>query len=236
MLFWWKGTWRWRVSWYDRGDIHVLLESHGETLTDDNLEELVKSSTKEEDSEDSDEPDLPFWTLEKFFNVFSKAQELRDLFNEFDSSMEDTIHDTCGIMTIYNHWRTSLKFSNGKRNSFLLTMFFKKLTKSPKSTLENPQPSTSSAPDIAFTPFEASVSPKSSCMSPSWQILHRGTTCTVWISSFGPSLSSGWKMTISLSHHNLCSVIYHKCFHFMDPVDNTINVTNMKMSTSKAKI
>lgn len=50
------------------------LEEHREMLTNEELEELVRSSTEEEETET--EPAM--WTLEKFGEVFWNTQTLKE--------------------------------------------------------------------------------------------------------------------------------------------------------------
>ena len=61
------------------------------------LDDLMRSSTKDEDDDsrevDNDE-EPAVWTLEKFSQVFAKAQALQDDIMEFDMSMEQALRVT----------------------------------------------------------------------------------------------------------------------------------------------
>lgn len=64
-----------------------LIESQRETLTNEELEELIKSSTEDED-DDNKQEEPASWNLHKFAEVFQAAQHLNDLISEYDPSME----------------------------------------------------------------------------------------------------------------------------------------------------
>jgi len=67
------------------------IEEHHEVLTNEELEDLVKSST-EEDEETEVEPAM--WTLEKIGEVFRTAQNLKVKIMDHDYLMKRSIKVT----------------------------------------------------------------------------------------------------------------------------------------------
>ena len=60
-------------------DIEEHIAGHAQTLTNEELEDLTRSSMENEDDENQetdDEEEPATWTLEKFSHVFAKAQAL----------------------------------------------------------------------------------------------------------------------------------------------------------------
>nr|XP_020660653.1 tigger transposable element-derived protein 1-like [Pogona vitticeps] len=75
-------------------EVKEHIESHREVLTNEEWEELVKSSTEDEEEEKvkeeaAEEPAM--WTVEKFAEVFQIAQALKDKITESDPRMERSI-------------------------------------------------------------------------------------------------------------------------------------------------
>lgn len=131
-------------------DVEELIESHRETLTDEDLEELVKSTEEEEqETQDDENPtDLPIWTLEKFATVFSKVQELKDLILEYDPAIEDALRYSRGITAVLQPLQDKFQTMKQERKQLPITMFLKKLPVTTTRPITDCQPSTSSAPVI----------------------------------------------------------------------------------------
>uniref|UniRef100_A0A452GJZ5 HTH CENPB-type domain-containing protein n=1 Tax=Gopherus agassizii TaxID=38772 RepID=A0A452GJZ5_9SAUR len=77
-------------------EIEELIESHRETLTNKELEELIKSSTDDKDDDDEEEEPAS-WNLHKFLEVFQAVKHLNDLISEYNSSMERSLKITSSI-------------------------------------------------------------------------------------------------------------------------------------------
>ena len=119
------------------------IEEHQEVLKNAELEALVKSSTEEEEIEV--EPAM--WTLKKFGEVFRMAQILKEKIMDYDPMMKCSIKVTCMITEALQPIQQM--FNELKRPKQQLTiMMFYKVKKKKVSTIEDPQPSTSSALDI----------------------------------------------------------------------------------------
>lgn len=120
------------------------VEGHREVLTNEELEELVKSST-EDDEEAETEEEPATWTLQKLAEVFRIAQTLKDKIMEYDPWMERSIKVTRmiteGLQPLQQH------FDELKRQQLPLTMSFQKVSKKKPATNKDPQPSTSSVTD-----------------------------------------------------------------------------------------
>ncbi|KAH1185710.1 hypothetical protein KIL84_018459 [Mauremys mutica] len=78
-------------------EIEELIENHRETLTNKELEELIKSSTEDEDDDDDQEEKPASWNLHKFAEVFQAAKHLNDLISEYDPSVERSLKITRSI-------------------------------------------------------------------------------------------------------------------------------------------
>ncbi|KFD62366.1 hypothetical protein M514_11661 [Trichuris suis] len=81
------------------GDLREHLEDHRGVFSNQELEEMTKSSTdsEDDDAESVEQVEPPSWTLEKFADVFHQAQILRDKILEYDPSMERGLMVTRGI-------------------------------------------------------------------------------------------------------------------------------------------
>ncbi|CAM5144931.1 unnamed protein product [Natator depressus] len=77
-------------------EIEELIESHRETLTNKELEELIKSSTEDKDVDDEQEEPAS-WNPHKFAEVFQAAKHLNGLISEYDPSMERSLKITRSI-------------------------------------------------------------------------------------------------------------------------------------------
>jgi hypothetical protein len=77
----------------EEGEEHI--EEHREVLTNEELEELVKSSPEEEEAEEEEtETEPAMWTLEKFGEMFRIAQTLKEKIMDYDPVMEHSIKVT----------------------------------------------------------------------------------------------------------------------------------------------
>ncbi|CAM5075763.1 unnamed protein product [Natator depressus] len=74
-----------------------LIESHRETLTNEELEELIKLSSSTSSSVDQQEEPAS-WNLHKFAEVFQATKHLNDLISEYEPSMEQSLKITRSIM------------------------------------------------------------------------------------------------------------------------------------------
>ncbi|KAH1170439.1 hypothetical protein KIL84_001424 [Mauremys mutica] len=93
-------TLRWPGKWGGDGFINILeeeteelIKSHRKTLTNEELEELIKSSTEDEDDDDEKEEPAS-WNHHTFAEVFQAAKHLNDLISEYDPSMERSLKIT----------------------------------------------------------------------------------------------------------------------------------------------
>lgn len=60
-------------------EVEEHIEEHREVLTNEELENLFKSSTEEEEAEEEEtETEPAMWTLEKFGEMFRIAQTLKE--------------------------------------------------------------------------------------------------------------------------------------------------------------
>jgi transposase-like protein/uncharacterized protein CbrC (UPF0167 family) len=132
-----------------KDDVEKHIEEHSETLTNEELEDLLKSST-EDDTEDLEEAEPSIWTLEKFSAVFQQAQVLKDMILEYEPSMERSLCVTRGITACLQPLQDSFDDLKKKKKQLPITMFFTATVKPRPSTLEDPKPSTSTDPDISI--------------------------------------------------------------------------------------
>jgi hypothetical protein len=80
-------------------EIEELIECHRETLTNEELQELIRSST--DDEEDDNEQEEPAtWNLHKLAEVFQAEKHLNDLISDYDPSMERSLKITRGITDV----------------------------------------------------------------------------------------------------------------------------------------
>nr|XP_023398902.1 zinc finger protein 404 isoform X1 [Loxodonta africana] len=132
-------------------EVEEHTEGHQEVLTNEELEELVELSTKEEEDEES-EAEPAMWTLLKFAEVFEIAQTLKDKIMEYDPWIERSIKVTRmiteGLQPLQQHF-DELKI---KRQQLPITVFFQKIPAKKPSTIKDPQPSTSSWLDDPESP------------------------------------------------------------------------------------
>uniref|UniRef100_A0A5S6Q769 DDE-1 domain-containing protein n=1 Tax=Trichuris muris TaxID=70415 RepID=A0A5S6Q769_TRIMR len=105
-------------------DLREHIEGHREIFSNEELEEMTKSSTDEEDGvEDSEETVPPAWTLEKFADVFQQAQVLKDKILEYDPSMERGLVVTRGIAASLSPLQELFDDAKRKQKQLPITMF-----------------------------------------------------------------------------------------------------------------
>ncbi|CAI5773286.1 transposable element-derived 1-like [Podarcis lilfordi] len=130
-------------------EVEELIDGHGGTLTNEELEELLRSST--DDEEEEDEQDEPAsWNLHKFAQVFQTAKHLNDLIAEFDPSMERSLKITQGITDSLRLYREMFEQLKRQQRQLPSTMF---LTKN-AAVASEPTQSTSEA-ETEPTPLPA---------------------------------------------------------------------------------
>jgi hypothetical protein len=84
-------------------EIEELIECHRETLTNEQLKELIRSSTEDEDDDEQEEPAT--WNLHKFASVFQAAKHLNDLISDYDPSVERSLKITRGITDVLKQYQ-----------------------------------------------------------------------------------------------------------------------------------
>ena len=126
-------------------EVEEHVKEHQEVLMNKELEDLVKSST-EEVEEIEVEPAM--WTLEKFGKVFQMAQNLKGKIMDYDALMKHKIKVTRMITEALQHLQQMLNELKRQKQQLFITMFFHKVERKEVSKIKDPQPSTSSAPDV----------------------------------------------------------------------------------------
>ena len=119
-------------------------KQHQEVLTNGELEDLVKSSTEEE-QEIEVEPAM--WTMEKFGEVFRMEQNLKEKIMDYNPIMERSTKVTRMITDASQPLQKMFNELKRQKQQLPIMMFFHKVEKK-VSTIEDLQPSTSSAPDV----------------------------------------------------------------------------------------
>ncbi|KAG6932687.1 hypothetical protein G0U57_020704 [Chelydra serpentina] len=143
-------------------EIEELIEGHREKLTNEELEELIKSSTEDED-DDNEQEEPATWTLHTFSEVFQAAKHLNDLISDYDSSMERSLKITCSITGDLRQYQEMFEVLKRQQQQLPITMFFKK--KQP--AVAEPTQSTSRAePEPTTLSTTLSLSPKPGPSSP----------------------------------------------------------------------
>ena len=95
--------------------------------------------------EADDEEDPAAWRLDKFSNVFLKAQALQDAIMEFDPSMDRALRVTRGITAALQPIQVLFSEAKKRRKQLPITMFLRRTPPPTRSSLDAPLPSTSSA-------------------------------------------------------------------------------------------
>ena len=125
-------------------EVEEHIKQHQEVLTNGELEDLVKSSTEEE-QEIEVEPAM--WTVEKFGEVFRMELNLKEKIIDYNPIMERSTKVTRMITDASQPLQKIFNELKGQKQQLPLMMFFHKVEKK-VSTIEDLQPSTSSAPDV----------------------------------------------------------------------------------------
>ncbi|XP_065265437.1 tigger transposable element-derived protein 1-like [Emys orbicularis] len=109
----------------DQGVIHeAYILTDTETLTNKELEELIKSSTEDED-DDNKQEEAANWNLHKFAEVFQAAKHLNDLISEYDPSKEQSLKITCSITDDLKPYQEMFEQLERQQRQLPITMFFK---------------------------------------------------------------------------------------------------------------
>jgi hypothetical protein len=119
-------------------------------LTNEELQELIRSSTEDEDDE-HEEPAT--WNLNKFAEVFQAAKHLNDLISDNDPSMKRNLKITRGITDVLKPYQEMFEQLKRQHRQFTITMFFKKTR-----AANEPMQSTSRALRLRFALRHASLS------------------------------------------------------------------------------
>jgi len=112
------------------------IEEHQELLMNEELEDLVKSSTE---VEEETEVESAVWTLEKFGEVFRMAQNLNERIMDHDLMMKHSMKGTCTITEALQPFQEMFNELKRQKQQLPITMFFHKVEKK-VSTIEDPQP------------------------------------------------------------------------------------------------
>ncbi|KFD54655.1 hypothetical protein M513_04355 [Trichuris suis] len=107
------------------GDLREHLEDHRGVFSNQELEEMTKSSTdsEDDDAESVEQVQPPSWTLEKFADVFHQAQILRDKILEYDPSMERGLMVTRGITASLRPLQDLFDEAKKRQRQLPITMF-----------------------------------------------------------------------------------------------------------------
>ncbi|XP_060129836.1 tigger transposable element-derived protein 1-like [Zootoca vivipara] len=143
-------------------EVEELIDGHGGALTNEELEELLRSCT--EDEEEEDEQDEPAsWNLHKFAQVFQAAKHLNDLIAEFDPSMERSLKITQGITDSLKPYREMFEQLKRQQRQLPSTMF---LTKNAAVASEPTQSTSEAETEPATLPATRNLSPRPGPSSP----------------------------------------------------------------------
>ena len=126
-------------------DVNGLIECHSEPLTDEDLVEMTKSASEEEDDENPQEEEIEErgLTLEGLQDMCNVAKDLQRRAQEMDDDMTRAVHFSNlidGAMTAY---KKILAQKKKERQQLPITMFLTR-TK-PPATKPSPSPSPSSS-------------------------------------------------------------------------------------------
>jgi hypothetical protein len=146
-------------------EIEELIECHRETLTNEELQELIRSST--EDKEDDEQEEPATWNLHKFAEVFQAAKHPNDLISAYDPSMERSLKMTRGITDVLKPYQEMFEQLKRQQRHLPITMFFEKTRAADEPTQSTSraelEPTTSStARSPSRKPVPASPGPTSS--------------------------------------------------------------------------
>lgn len=93
------------------GEVEELIDCHEETLTNEELEELMESSSDEE-SDDDEQEEPPSWDVHKLAEFFQAARHLKDLSSKHDPSLERSTkfaHELNFVLTPYKEMFQQLR-------------------------------------------------------------------------------------------------------------------------------
>lgn len=126
-------------------ELSDYINEEDQVFTNEELEDLVKSSPEASDDEDEGQQEPPAWTLEKFSAIFRTAQTLKEQIVEYDPIMERSIKITRTITEALKPLEDLFIEMKRQKRQLPITMFFEKVDK----TIDNAQPSTSFASDLS---------------------------------------------------------------------------------------
>ena len=106
-------------------EVEEHIKEHQEVLMNNELEDLVKSSTEEEETEV--EPAM--WTMEKFGEVFWMAQNLKEKIMDYDPVMKYSIKVTCMITEALQPLQQMFNELKRQTQQLPIMMFFHKVKK-----------------------------------------------------------------------------------------------------------
>jgi hypothetical protein len=129
-------------------EMEELIECHRETSTNEELQELIRSSTEDEEAAN--------WNLHKFAKVFQAAKHLNDLISDYDPFMERSLKITRDITDALKPYQEMFEQQKRQQRQLPITMTFKKTRAEDK-----PKQSTSRAePELTTSSTTRSPSPK----------------------------------------------------------------------------
>ncbi|XP_060768610.1 tigger transposable element-derived protein 1-like [Neoarius graeffei] len=119
-------------------EVGTLIDAHGDPLTDQDLEELTKSASEDEDG-DKDEPEDEGLSLDRLSQILRHVREVKDMLMSWDPYMDRYIK--CGntidsAIEPYKHLFNTLK---KHQQQLPITMFFNPIKKTPEKPPEDPE-------------------------------------------------------------------------------------------------
>lgn len=120
-------------------ELNDYIDEQHQVFTNEELEDLVKSSPEGSGDEDESQQEAPAWTLEKFSSIFRTAQTLKEQIVDYDPIMERSIQITRTITEALKPLEDLFTEMKRQKRQLPITMFFKKVDK----TVDDAQPSTS---------------------------------------------------------------------------------------------
>lgn len=140
-----------------RDDVEELLETYSDPLTDEDLVEMIKSSSDEGEEE---QPEVPGGqeedglTLERLSQVVTTIEEVQDVIGEWDPQMRRALRFRNTLDGAMKPYRSLLAHMKRQHQQLPVTMFF---SRAPRHPL--PTPSTPSAEEEEDAPAEDTDSP-----------------------------------------------------------------------------
>jgi len=126
-------------------EVEEHTEEHQKVLTNEEMEDLIKSYTEEQEGT---EIDPSMWALEKFGKVFQMEQNLKIM--DYGRMMKCSIKVTRMLTEALHPLQEMFNELKRQKQQLPITMFFHKVEKKKVSTMEDPQPATSSVPDVIY--------------------------------------------------------------------------------------